>query len=343
VRTGLPVGADERDGGDAAAALLLGESDRVIAELLGVASASEEFLDRWRAPGERASKVWEERFGEHAYLPLAEQVFNDALKKQGLTPGQIDRLAVIGTHRRAAKRVAGSLGIAPDALADDLSGTVGATGAAHPGLLLASILDTAEPGQVIALLVLADGADMLLFRTTDALDTYRPRYTVAEQVTTGNDALPYGSFLTWRGMLHREPPRRPDPDRPAGPPSLRSVGWKYSFTGSRCESCGTRHLPPQRVCVHCGAVDHMRPDRLADVIGTIATYTIDRLAFSLNPPVVVGVVDFEGGGRFQCELTDVDPDTVAIGDRVQMTFRRLYAADGVQNYFWKARPLREEQ
>jgi hypothetical protein len=29
-----------------------------------------------------------------------------------------------------------------------------------------------------------------------------------------------------------------------------------------------------------------------------------------------------------------------MGDRVEMTFRRLYTADGIHNYFWKARPLR---
>ena len=52
------------------------------------------------------------------------------------------------------------------------------------------------------------------------------------------------------------------------------------------------------------------------------------------------MIDFDGGGRFQCELTDVDPATVAIGDRVGMTFRRLYTTDGVHNYFWKARPIR---
>jgi len=47
----------------------------------------------------------------------------------------------------------------------------------------------------------------------------------------------------------------------------------------------------------------------------------------------------EGGGRFQCELTDVDPAAVKIGDRVGMTFRRLFTANRVHNYFWKARPL----
>ena len=41
--------------------------------------------------------------------------------------------------------------------------------------------------------------------------------------------------------------------------------------------------------------------------GTVATFTVDRLAFSLSPPVVGAVVDFDGGGRFRCEMTDVDP------------------------------------
>ena len=55
---------------------------------------------------------------------------------------------------------------------------------------------------------------------------------------------------------------------------------------------------------------------MADVPATIATFTVDRLAFSLSPPVVAAIIDFDGGGRFQCELTDVDPATVQIGDRV---------------------------
>jgi uncharacterized OB-fold protein len=36
----------------------------------------------------------------------------------------------------------------------------------------------------------------------------------------------------------------------------------------------------------------------------------------------------------------VDPAAVAIGNRVEMTFRRLFTANGVHNYFWKARPIR---
>ena len=80
---------------------------------------------------------------------------------------------------------------------------------------------------------------------------------------------------------------------------------------------------------------------MADVLGTVATYTVDRLVYSVSPPVVFAVVDFDGGGRLPMELTDVDADGVRIGDRVEMTFRRLFTADGIHNYFWKARPVRD--
>ncbi|HET9772237.1 MAG TPA: Zn-ribbon domain-containing OB-fold protein, partial [Acidimicrobiia bacterium] len=263
----------------------------------------------------------------------------DALKQAGIPVDGITAAAVSGTSPRAARKVAGALAGAGATLVDDLSTTVGFTGAAHAGLLLASALDTAEAGAVIASLSLADGADALVLKATDALAATRPSPSLAAQIAAGGAPLPYPTFLTWRGMLRREPPRRPDPVRPTAPASHRGEAWKYAFSASRCQACSRRHLPPQRVCLECHAVDQMEMERLADVPGTIATYTLDRLAFSLHPPVVVAVVDFDGGGRFQCELTDVDPATVQIGQRVEMTFRRLFTAEGVHNYFWKAKPL----
>jgi hydroxymethylglutaryl-CoA synthase len=352
IRTGLAGGADEREGGDAAVAFLCGGGDDgpVLAEPIASASATAEFLDRWRLPGQAASRQWEERFGEQAYVSLAETALTNAFKQAGLSPGEIDRLIVAGPHGRANKRVAGSAGVRPTAIADDFTAAIGNTGTAQAGLMLADALDRAAADQIIVVVSLADGADVTLWRTTNAIAAGRratatagsrhPGASVAEQIASGKPGLPYATFLTWRGALHREPPRRPDPQRPAAPPAFRREDWKFGFTGSRCQACQARHLPPQRVCVKCQAVDRMTPERLADVPATIATFTVDRLAYSLSPPVVAAVIDFDGGGRFQCELTDVDAAKVAIGDRVEMTFRRLFTAEGVHNYFWKARPLR---
>jgi hydroxymethylglutaryl-CoA synthase len=35
----------------------------------------------------------------------------------------------------------------------------------------------------------------------------------------------------------------------------------------------------------------------------------------------------------------VRADEIRIGDRVELTFRRLFTAEGIHNYFWKARPV----
>jgi 3-hydroxy-3-methylglutaryl CoA synthase/uncharacterized OB-fold protein len=339
-RIGLPGSADERDGGDAAAAFLVGP-DAGLAELVGVGTSSVEVLERWRVPGEPTSHVWEERFAEAVLVEAAERAFTDALKQAGVSAAEIGHLVVTGTHARAVRSTRKALAATPESVVADLVDVIGNSGAAHPGILLAHALDTAAADELIALVVIADGADVLLLRTTSALPAARQGVSVLEQVATTNSSLPYASFLTWKGMLHREPPRRPDPDIPMGPPALRSVRWKFGLVGSTCERCEARFAPPQRVCLECGSVDEMRDERFSRASGTVRTFTVDRLAYTPSPPLVVAVIDLDEGGRIECEVTDIaSPQEVAVGARLEMTFRRLYTVDSVHNYFWKARPVR---
>lgn len=339
VRSGRPTSSDEANLGDAAVAWMIGsEADApVIAEWIGGASCTAEFLDRWRLPEWNYSRVWEERFGEHAYLPLVTEAATAAFKECQLEPDDVDIVIVTGLHARAVRGAAKAAGVDAGKVADDLTATVGNTGSSHAGLILASVLDNAEPGQTVMVVHLADGCDVGFYKTTDAITAYEPSNTVAAQIENCDDTLEYNTFLTWRGFLDREPPRRPDPEGPAAPPSYRSEQWKYAFFGSKDRSSGAVHLPPQRVSVVGGAVDDMDLVPMADVQATVATFTIDRLAYSLSPPTIAVVIDFDGGGRFQCQLTD--GDEVKIGDRVQMTFRRMMTAQGIHNYFWKAKPV----
>jgi hydroxymethylglutaryl-CoA synthase len=341
LRDGLPTSVDESAAGDGAAAVVVADDSAgtpVIAEYLGGASASEEFLDRWRIAGDQRSKVWEERFGETRYLPLGTEAWESALKQTGLTAEDVDRVVITGMHGRAVKALGRKLGVKAGALGDDLTATVGQTGAAHPGLVLASMIEEASPGEVIAVLSLADGADALVFRTTEARASWTPRSTVAAQVARATD-LPYGKFLSWRGMVTTEPPRRPEPARVSSTAAWRNEGWKFGFVGSQDRTTQAVHLPPSRVSMKGGAIDDMEPIERADTEATIATYTIDHLSYSASPPIVFAILDFDGGGRFPVELTDVDAETVDIGDKVAMTFRRLYTADGIHDYFWKAKPV----
>jgi hydroxymethylglutaryl-CoA synthase len=335
VRTGRPSSADERDGGDGAAAFTFGRGDDVIAEIAGTGTATAEFLDRWRLPQEQVSRLWEERFGAEMYAPLTAAAIRDALAAAGID--RADHVVVSSPHARAAAATRRALD--GDQASAELDGLVGCAGAAQVGLALADVLDRAQPGETVLVALAADGCDAWVLRVTDAIAGRRAAVPVRDQLG-GRRAVAYNDYLTWRGLLEREPPRRPDPDRPAGPASARTEPWKFGFIASRCMSCTSVNLPPQRICVRCGGVDTMEQVSLADDAGTIRTYTVDRLAYSLAPPVIDVVVDFDAGGRYQCELTDGRPEDVAVGDRVEMTFRRLYTAGGVHNYFWKAKSSR---
>jgi 3-hydroxy-3-methylglutaryl CoA synthase/uncharacterized OB-fold protein len=338
-RLAAPEGKGEQAGGDAAAAFVLG-SEKVIAEIEATASMTREFLDTWRTPGERFPHSWEERFTlTQAYAPLLGKAIQSVLTKAKVAPNQLAKVILDAPNARAADEIVRGMKLEPTQLGDTLALTIGQTGAAHPGVLLANALAAAKPGDRILLVAAGDGADAVLLRVTDAAASYRQPRSVGRLIESKGDVA-YATYLKWREILPTEPPRRPDPERPAGPPMFRSETWKFGFVGTRCTKCGTPQLPPQRICIHCSTRDQMEPYPFADRPARIATFTLDRLAFSLNPPTVNVVVDYEGGGRFLCEMTDCEPEKVAIGDEVEMTFRRMYTAGGVHNYFWKVRPKR---
>lgn len=333
VRVGMPGSADERENADGAAAFLFGPEDEALAVPVATASVTGEFLDRWRAPGELSVKSWEERFGQEMYTPLIAAATEQALAGAGLAAA--DHVVVSCPHSRTAAATRAAHGGVAGA---DL--TLGQAGAADLGLRLADVLDRAEPGQAILTINAVDGADATVWRVTDRIADARAAMPVRTQLAAGRE-INYGTYLTWRGLLEREGPRRPDPERPAGPPSARALSWKFAFVGTRCDKCGFLHLPPSRVCVSCRVADQMTPVGLADATGTVVTFTVDRLAYSMSPPVIDAVVDFDGGGRTLLELADAKPEDVEVGTRVGLTFRRLYSAGGVHNYFWKARVLGE--
>ena len=115
IRTGLAGSADEAAGGDAAAAMLVGDDDSsapsggppVLAEYLGGVSATEEFLDRWRQPGDVRSKVWDDKFSELTYVGLGRQAFKQALADTGLAPTDVAAVAVAAPTARIGKAVGG--------------------------------------------------------------------------------------------------------------------------------------------------------------------------------------------------------------------------------------------
>ncbi len=339
VRVGRPTSTDETAGGDAAAAVLVGDDSDgpVAAEVLGSAAVTDEFLERWSLPGETTSRTWEPRFVEGLYPALVDRAWAAALADAGVEAAALRRVAVSGMHTRAVRRARARLGV-DDALVDDLTATIGNPGTAQAGLLLAHLLEGAAPGDLLALVSLADGVEVLVLRATDVVAGGRPSRPLSDQVAAGR-RVPYARVLAWRGLVTPEPPNRPPPPRVSAPAAHRRRDWKYAFVASRDRSSGMLHLPPARVSARGGAVDDMQDVPLADTEGTIVSLTVDHLVYSPDPPVSFAVVDFDGGGRAPLELTDAGPDEVGVGDRVEPTFRCLHTAGGIHNYFWKVRPV----
>lgn len=328
VRVGRPGSADEKTGGDGAAALWFGDGTP-IAEILAAHSSTAEFLDRWRDPHSTTGHQWEERFGAERYSTLIRAAARAALDAAGIADADHVVVACPNTAviKRASSLVKGQKSVT--------TSPVGHTGAADPLIALAGILDVAEPGDSILLLSAVDGCDAVVLRATDELPARRQALPLAAQRSNGL-SVPHLTYLSWRGLVELESPRRPEPDRAAAPPASRSERWKFGFNGSRCTECGFTHLPPLRVCRSCRAVDAMVEVPAALLAGTVVTYTVDHLAFSPSPPMVQAVIDIDGGGRCTLEVADARPDELAVGTRVRFAFRRLFTAGGVHDYFWKA-------
>jgi uncharacterized OB-fold protein len=215
---------------------------------------------------------------------------------------------------------------------------VGFSGTADAGIALASVLDAAAPDETILVLSAVDGCDAMLLRTTAQLPKRRQAIPVGVQRAKGI-VVPHLTYLSWHGLVELEPPRRPEPDRPAAPPAARAEEWKFGLAGTRCRQCGFVHLPPVRVCRSCGTTDDMEAAPVATLHGTIVTHTVDYLAYSPSPPMIQAVVDVDGGGRCTVEVTDAEPERLRVGARVAFTFRRLFTSGGVHDYFWKSHLL----
>src|SRR5437867_2907195 len=75
--------------GAAAPAFVFG-SENVLAEIEATASITREYLDSWRAPGERFGHSWEERFSmTQAYVPILSRAIQTVLTKAKIGPADL--------------------------------------------------------------------------------------------------------------------------------------------------------------------------------------------------------------------------------------------------------------
>ena len=341
-RQGPPRSDTERASGDGAAALLVGK-DGVLAELVGVHSLTENMLDNWRSAGDTFVRSWEDRFAtEEGLERIVPEAFAGFLQKYDVPLAGIDRVALFAPDARRHDRLARRLGLSAEQVQAPLFGRLGNTGAAFPLMLLVGALEESGPGRTLSVVSYGDGSDVLAFRTTPAVAKNRVNSGgLAGHLNSGVVLKSYETYARWREVWATDDAaRRPTPPSPSVSALWREADKNLRLYAGRCNSCGYLQYPPQQVCVNCRQRAEPAPVRLAERPGELFTYSMDYIAGAVDTPLVVSVVDFHGGGRILCMLTDRELDEVRVGMPVTMSFRKLRVVNGIHNYYWKAIPTR---
>ncbi len=120
--------------------------------------------------------------------------------------------------------------------------------------------------------------------------------------------------------------------------------YYYRLEGQRCESCGSIQFPARSACRSCRS-GSLAVHRLSGR-GTVYSYTeVGQAPQGFSTPYLVAMVDLEEGVRITAQLTDVEPEEVAVGMEVEMVTRRLreYGSDGYLVYGYKFRPVLSER
>ena len=335
----------ELDYGDAAAALLIGQ-DGVLAEYLASSVLSVDFVDHFRASGEDMDYHWEERWvRDEGIGKLMPRAISAALQQANVSAAQVDHFIFPTSFAKMDAQLAKACGIRTEAVVDALLDQVGDSGLPHGLLLLAHVLERAEPGQVIVVAQFGSGAQALVFRVTEAIGSFRPARGVGQWLARGVEERNYTKFLAFKGQLQLERGMRGEQDKK----TALSTAWRHrvalmGLVAGRCEVTGSVHFPPSRLSYDQGKPlqDTQKPHKLADRSGRILSWSAEYLSYHPAPPHHYGQIDFDGGGRILMDFTDLDVGEVDSGTVMEMVFRVKDVDErrGFTRYFWKATPVR---
>lgn len=344
-RKANPASSQELNYGDAAAALLMG-NEGVLAEYLGSAALSVDFVSQFRATGVDTDYHWEERWvRDEGISQLMPQVVSDALSRVGLEPKNVDHFIFPSSFATMDLKVAQACGINTEAVVDAFLDQVGDSGVPHGLLMLARVLETAKPGQVIVVAQFGSGAQALVFKVTSEISTFQPHRGVSEWLARGVEERSYTKFLAFKGMLTMEKGMRAEQDKK----TALSTAWRHrnalmGLVAGRCSVTGSVHFPPSRLSYDGTKPlqDTQEPYKLADRTARILSWSAEYLSYHPAPPHYYGQIDFDGGGRILMDFADVDEGEVDSGTAMEMVFR-IKDVDDRRNftrYFWKATPVR---
>ncbi len=325
--------------GDGAAAIRTGPHPA--ARLVGHASLTSDFVDRYTSRGHPTPYAYEERFvRDTAVEKLLVPAIAAACAAAGIAPEALAHVACVEPVGNCWKAVAKRLRCAAPNHCELLTDAAGDLGAAHPLFALALALAAAKPGDFVLLVGFGSGVDALVFEVTATI----PGASETEALLAEGEVIrEFTRFLNLTGAIALDWGMRAEFEQKAQATVLERVGRDtIGFIGGR-DSTGNVQFPKSAIPVN-PAIDGpevLEDVRLADGEATIISVTADRLNFSPDPPFDFGLVQFENGARVLMEMVDRPAVGFRVGDRVRMRLRikSQNARLGFRTYFWKAAPI----
>ncbi|MFB6105102.1 MAG: ACP synthase [Halobacteriaceae archaeon] len=324
-------------GAGAAAVLLAPEGGAPIVE---TASHVEAYPGtRYRPPGETETR----ELGVRTYERDAyRETLSGAIDRLDTAPGTVDAAALQAPDGDRPYRVADALGIAPAAVEAGVRvAATGDLGAASPVFGLVAALADGVDRVLVAGYGGGAGATALLVDTEDPVP--------AAVATPGPEHLSYTAAMRRRGAFG-------DADVAGGgahvslPSWRRTLPQRHRLEAGACRSCSAVAFPPAGACQGCGATEGYDPVTLPTGGEVVATTTIHPGG---APPEFAdqqrrggvydsAIVAFEADGgrtvRVPVQVVVTGDRSIAVGDPVETTVRRIYTQEGVPRYGVKAVP-----
>ena len=328
--------------GDAAAAFTIG-SDNVLAEIVGHHSETVDFVDSYRGTGHDFRQNWEERWvREEGYLKLVPGALGKLLADAGITADSISAFICPCPLRGVTNRIAKTLGIANEAVVDHLDASCGNAGTAHPLLILAHTLEKAQPGQHILVAGFGQGCEAILLKTTAACSSFTPGTGPQQWLDRGVSEPNYFKYLIFKDLVQWDQGADGEADNKTLLSSLyRDRHFVNRLEGWHCSATGEALFGSEAAFKASQSEHSFERKSFADSPATLLTLSSNYLGLSLEPAICTGIIEFAEGGRLVVNLTEADPQQLAIGGPVRMSYR-IHAVDkarGFTRYFWKGVPL----
>lgn len=310
--------------GHAAVAMVI-SSEKGIAEITRTKSYSSALAEDFNYKGENvqydARFAKTEGFKNNLALTLKESKINASEINQVILHSPYAKIA-FGQLKKAGFDLEKQL------MKDTVAAETGNTGVCHGLLLLVNAIENTQGN--IVLFDYLNGTNVIEITNNTVVES--PSIQEGKQIEAYQDYLQLrkqGKF-TGRGY-------EPIEIFSSEMISEREKDGLIHLKGYQCEKCGTIYYMNAARCNACKHTE-FKQTQLAKT-GSVYSITSEYYFPNSFAPTNMVVIDLDGGGRMTVQQTDdmfpSEDNTIKIGDKVQLVFRKMMENDKKPNYFWK--------